>query len=178
MYTNFFLEFGLNADEVQKLNKMYFKDLYKERLQIFFGFVFLFYILYSLFDLNNNDDLITWIITNMAFVIVFFIFQYSLVNTTSKIIFQLVKKFLIFDRFIAEYKFNFTSSFIYVRSPLGEFAHNWSQIEKAILTKEFFFLYVKEKKEYIISISNKNQNRDLKGLIAFVEGNVIPVTKV
>lgn len=176
MYTNFFLEFGLNGDEVRKLNKMYFKDLYKERLRIFFGFVFSFYILYSFFDLNS--DLITWIIRNIAFVIVFLIFQYYLVNTTSKIIFRIVKNCVTSDRFISGYKFNFTNSVIYVRSPLGEFAHNWSQIEKAILTKEFFFLYVKEKKGYIISISNKDQNRDLEELIAFVEGNVIAVTKV
>ncbi|WP_370526659.1 YcxB family protein [Flavobacterium sp. MDT1-60] len=105
-------------------------------------------------------------------------FQYSFVNTTCKITFELIKKLLRFDRFLVKYKFNFTNSFIYVHSPLGEFVHKWTQIEKAILTKDFFFLYVKEKNGYIISISNKNENRNIKELITFVERNVIQVTKV
>lgn len=176
--SNFSLEFRLSKDEVQKLNKMYFKNLYKGRVRILFGFVLLFYIFYSFFDLNNDGDLITWIIQNLTFVIIFFMFQYSFVNTICKLTFELIKKLLKFDRFIIKYKFNFTNSFIHVHSPLGEFVHKWTQIEKAILTKDFFFLYVKEKNGYIISISNKNQNRNIKELIAFVERNVIQVTKV
>ncbi|MNY19007.1 hypothetical protein D3C86_1524200 [compost metagenome] len=176
--SNFSLEFRLSADEVRKLNKMYFKNLYKGRVQILFGFVLLFYIFSSFFDLSNGSDLITWIIRNLTFVIIFFMFQYSFVNTTSKLTFELIKKLLRFDGFLMKYKFNFTNSFIYVHSPLGGFVHKWTQIEKAILTKDFFFLYVKGKNRYIISISNKNQNRDIKELIAFVERNVIQVMKV
>ena len=37
--SNFSLEFRLSKDEVQKLNKMYFKNLYKGRVRILFGFV-------------------------------------------------------------------------------------------------------------------------------------------
>jgi len=62
---------------------------------------------------------------------------------------------------------------------LGEFAHKWTQIEKAILTKDFFFLYIKERNGYIISISNKDtETRNMKELIAFVENNVTQITKV
>ena len=61
----------------------------------------------------------------------------------------------------------------------GEIVHKWSQIEKAILTKDFFFLYIKDRNRYIISISNKDNNdRKMDELIAFVESNVTPVTKV
>lgn len=62
---------------------------------------------------------------------------------------------------------------------LGEIIHKWSQIEKAILTKDFFFLYIKDRNRYIISISNKDNNgRKMDELIAFVETNVTPITKV
>jgi len=176
--SNFSLEFRLSVDEVRMLNKMYFKNLYKERVRILFGFVLLFYFFYSFFDMINGGDLIIWIIRNMTFVIIFFMFQYSFVNTISKLTFELIKKLLKFDRFIIKYKFNFTNSFIYVHSPLGEYVHKWTQIEKAILTKDFFLLYVKEKNGYIISISNKKKDSDMEELIAFVESNVIQITKV
>jgi hypothetical protein len=176
--SNFSLEFGLNADEIQKLNKMYFKNLYKERIRFFCGFVLLYSVFYDFFDLNDDSEFIIWIIRNLVFVIIFLIFQYSFVNTICKLTFQLIKKLLAFERFTLKYKFNFTNSFIYVHSPLGEFAHKWSQIEKAILTKDFFFLYIKERNGYIISISNKNQKRNMKELLAYVESNVIQITKV
>ncbi|KRB59966.1 YcxB family protein [Flavobacterium sp. Root186] len=176
--SNFSLEFRLNADEVRKLNKMYFKNLYKERVRILFGFVLLFSIFYDFSEWNNGSDLIIWIIRNLTFVIIFLMLQCSFVNMICKLTFQLIKKLLRFDRLILKYKFNFTNSFIYVHSPLGEFVHKWTQIEKAILTKDFFYLYIKEKNGYIISISNKNQNRDIKKLIAFIESNVIQITKV
>ncbi|KAF2511406.1 YcxB family protein [Flavobacterium zhairuonense] len=84
-----------------------------------------------------------------------------------------------FDKFISKYKFNFTNSFINVHSPLGEITHKWSQIEKAILTKDFFFLYVKERNGYIISISNKyDQYRNMEKLIDFVERKVTHVVKL
>lgn len=176
--SSFSLEFGLNVDEVQKLNKMYFKNLYRERIQILFGFVLLISTFYDFFDLNSGSDLIMWIIRNLFFVIVFLMFQYSFVNTICKLIFQLIKKLLRFDIFMAKYKFNFTYSSIYVHSPLGEFAHKWTQIEKAILTKDFFFIYIKERNGYILSISNKKQNKNMDELIAFIESNVMKVIKV
>ncbi|MNX85699.1 hypothetical protein D3C86_1175490 [compost metagenome] len=176
--SNFSLEFGLNADEIQKLNKMYFKNLYEERIRFFCGVVLLFSVFYDFYDFNDDSDFIIWIIRNLIFVIVFLIFQYSFVNTICKITFQLIKKLLAYDRFVLKYKFNFTNSFIYVHSPLGEFAHKWTQIEKAILTKDFFFLYIKERNGYIISISNKNHKRNMSELIAYIESNVIQVMKV
>ena len=61
----------------------------------------------------------------------------------------------------------------------GAFAHKWSQIERAVLTKDFFFLYVKDDDHHIISISNKfNNGRNINELIAFVERNVIEITKM
>lgn len=175
---NFSLEFRLNVDEVQKLNKMYFENLYMDRVQVLFGFILLFAAFYDFFDLKDANDLLLLLIRNLAIVVIFFMFQYSFVNTTCKLIFQLIKKLSRFERFIVRYKFNFTDSLIYVHSPLGEFVHQWTHIEKAILTKDFFFLYVKEKNGYIISISNKKKNGNLMELLAFVERNVIPITKV
>jgi hypothetical protein len=62
---------------------------------------------------------------------------------------------------------------------LGGFSHKWCKIEKAILTKDFFFLYVKEKNGYIISISNKCNNKGkISELVAFIENNITKVTKV
>lgn len=173
--SNFSLEFRLNVDEIRKLNKMYFKNMYEKQVRILFGFVLFLSIFY---DLNDRGDLIIWLIRNLGFVIIFFMFQYSFVSTTCKLIFQIIKKLLRFERFIVRYKFNFTNSFIYVHSPFGDFVHKWTQIEKAILTKDFFFIYIKEKSGYIISISNKKQNRNMKELITFVERNVIQITKV
>lgn len=177
--SDFSLEFELNGTEIQKLNKMYFKNLYKEKVTIFSIVLLLFSIVYDCFSLDDGNDLVIWIIRNLVLIVFFLIFQYSFVNAVCKMIFQMIRKLLKFDSFIKKYKFNFTNSFIYVHSPLGKIAHKWSQIEKAILTKDFFFLYVKEKNGYIISISNKNKDgRDIKELIAFVESNVTQITKV
>jgi len=64
-------------------------------------------------------------------------------------------------------------------STSGAFAHKWSQIERAVLTKDFFFLYVKDEDHHIISISNKfNNGRNINELIAFVEHNVVEITKM
>ena len=176
--TNFSLEFELNKIEVRKLNKMYFKNLYKERVRIFSGILLLFSLLYGSFDLDNDADFIVWIIRNLLLIILFLMFQYSFVNTICKLIFRVIKKLLKSDTFIGRYKFNFTNSFIYVQSPLGGFAHKWTKIEKAILTKDFFFLYIKEKNGYIISISNKKEDRNMEKLLAFVETNVTHITKI
>lgn len=62
---------------------------------------------------------------------------------------------------------------------MGEIAHRWDQIEKAILTKDFLFLYIKDRNGYIITISNKDENgRNMDQLIAFVESNVTSIKKV
>jgi len=62
---------------------------------------------------------------------------------------------------------------------MGEVVHKWSQIEKAILTKDFFFLYVRGRNNYIISISSKyNNGRKIDELISFVEHNVTHINKI
>ncbi|KAF2329821.1 YcxB family protein [Flavobacterium daemonense] len=177
--TQFSLEFELNATEIRRLNKMYFKNLWEERIRIFASIFLIAAIFLNFFSLEKDGDYIIWIIKNLVLVIIFLLFQYSVVSTICGLIFQLIKKLQKFDLFIKKYKFNFTNSFIYVQSPVGEITHKWSQIEKAILTKDFFFLYVKERNGYIISISNKgDKRRNMNELIAFVEQKVTHITKV
>lgn len=130
-------------------------------------------------DLVNDNDLMEWIIRSLALIVFFLMIQYTVVNSVCKIIFRSVKKLRRAENFINKYKLNFTNSFIYVHSPLGGFKHKWNEIEKAILTKDFFFLYVKAQNNYIISISNKKTaGRNIEELIAFVENNVTHVKKV
>lgn len=94
-------------------------------------------------------------------------------------IFRLIKKVLKSENFANQYKLNFTSTSINICSPLGNFKHKWSKIEKAILTKDFLFLYVKDRNGYIISISNNCAGeRNMEELISFVENNVVHVLKV
>jgi hypothetical protein len=177
--SNFSLEFELTVSEIRKLNKMYFKNLYQERVMIISCIILLLLIFFDFFNLNDDNDLMEWIIRSLVLIAFFMMVQYSFVNTVCKILFRITKKLLEFDGFISKYKFNFTNSFIYVHSPLGEYAHKWSQIEKAILTKDFFFLYIKERNGYIISISNKcSDSRNMEKLIAFIENNVTQITKV
>jgi hypothetical protein len=177
--SNFSLEFELNISEIRKLNKMYFKHLYKERVTIVSSLILFLLILFDFFRVDDSTDMIQWIIRSLILIIFFLLIQYSFVNTICKLIFRLAKKLLKFDSFVSKYKFNFTNSFIHVHSPLGEFAHKWSEIEKAILTKDFFFLYVKKRNGYIITISNKgNDQRNIDELIAFIESHVTHVTKV
>jgi len=177
--SGFYMEFELNIGEIRKLNKMYFKNLYKDRVIVFSGLVLLFAVFFDFFDLNDDVDYIKWLVRNLVLIILFFLFQYSFVNTISKVVFQFTKKLLKHNSFSKKYKFNFTNSSICVHSPMGEIVHKWSQIEKAILTKDFFFLYIKDRNGYIISISNKENNgRKMNELIAFVESNVTTVTKV
>lgn len=176
--SNLSLIFELNPSEIRKLNKMYFKNVYKERVVILSFMMLLFLMFFDSFSLNDDNEFVQWAIKNVLLVLVFFLFQYSIVDTICKIIFQLTKKLLRFDKFVTKYKFNFTNSSIYVHSPLGEVVHKWNKIEKAILTKDFFFLYVKDRNGYIISISNKCNDRNMNELITFVENNVTPITKV
>lgn len=177
--SHFSLEFTLTTAEIRRLNKMYFKSLWEEKIRILWSMFFIAALLFNFFFLNQNTDLTLVIINNLILIILFFLFQYSFVKTISSLIFRLIKKLLKFDKFIAKYKFNFTKSLIYVHSPTGEITHKWSHIEKAILTKDFFFLYIKEKNGYIISVSNKyNSERNMEKLLAFIENNVIQITKV
>jgi hypothetical protein len=177
--SKFSLEFELNVAEVRKLNKMYFKRLYKERVTIVSVIVLAFLIFFDFFNLNSDEDFIKWELRTIAFIVLFLMFHYPIVNAICRIIFQLSKKIADYSTVFGKYKFNFTNSFIYVHSPLGAFAHKWSQIEKAVLTKDFFFLYVKDDDQHIISISNKfNKGRNINELIAFVESNVIEITKM
>jgi hypothetical protein len=174
--SNFSLEFELNTSEIQKLNKMYFKHLYKQRILVTSCIVIFFLIF---FDLGSGNDLMEGMIRSVVLIVFFLMVQYSFVNSVYKIICSLAKKLVKSETFINKYRLNCTNSFICVHSPLGAFTHNWTKIEKAILTKDFFFLYVKEKNNYIISISNRNANgRNMDELIAFVENNVTHVTKV
>lgn len=175
--SNFSLEFELNVSEIQKLNKMYFKHLYKERVLIVSSLIVLSLILFDFFR-TGDIDTTQWIIRSLMLIVFFLLIQYSLINAVCKLIFGLAKKLLRFDAFISKYKFNFTNSLIYLHSPLGEFTHKWNEIEKAILTKDFFFLYVKKRNGYIITISNKGNKRNIDELIAFIEKNVTHVVKI
>ncbi|SHM84264.1 YcxB family protein [Flavobacterium chilense] len=174
--SDFSLQFGLNVSEIQKLNKMYFENIYKDRI-LLASCAVLFFVIF--FDLRSEYDLIEWIIRSLALIIFFLMVQYSFVNSVCKIIFRLAKRFLKSERFVNKYRFHFTGSFICIHSPLGDFTHKWSKIEKAILTKDFLFLYFKERNGYIVSISNKGSNkRNMDELISFVENNVIHIIKV
>ncbi|KAF2327874.1 hypothetical protein [Flavobacterium ginsenosidimutans] len=177
--TNFLLEFELNISEIRKLNKMYFEHLFRDR----FIFISLFFLLVLIFFdfayINEDQDISAWLIRSLALIVFFVVIEYSFINTISKIGFQLTKKFLKSDRFHNRYKIRFTSLEIYVKSPLGELIHKWTSIEKAILTKNFLFLYVRGRNNYIISISNKDYDfRKMEELLAFVEKNVTHIIKV
>lgn len=176
---NFSLEFDLNTSEIRKLNKMYFKDIYQKKILFFLILLLLTVVTANLLFLSNDNDWGELLIGNLFLILFFLLFQYAFVDAICKLIFSLIKRLLKFEYFISKYKFNFTNSLVYIHSPLGEFAHKWSHIEKAILTKDFLFLYFKDKNGYIISISNKyNSNRKMEELIAFVEKNVTHITKI
>lgn len=177
--TNFLLEFELNISEIRKLNKMYFEHLFRER----FIFISLFFLLFLIFVdfayINEDQDFSAWLIRSLALIVFFVIIEYSFINTISKIGFQLTKRLLKSNRFNNRYKITFTSLEIYVKSPLGELTHKWASIEKVILTKNFLFLYVRGRNNYIISISNKDYDfRKMEELLVFVEKNVTRIIKV
>lgn len=174
--SNFSLQFELNVSEIQKLNKMYLKNIYKDRVLLTFCTV-LFFLIFC--ELRSGYDLIEWTIRSLVLIVLFMIVHYFLVNSICKIIFRYAKRVSKSDSFVHKYRFHFTDFFICIHSPLGDFTHKWSKIEKAILTKDFLFLYFKERNGYIISISNKCSNkRNMEELISFVESNVIHVIKV
>lgn len=177
--SNFSIEFELNVTEIQKLNKMYFKRLCKERVTIFFIIALSCCIFFDFTNLENDADFIKWQLRSLGLVVSFFVFHYAVVNTICNVIFKIIRKLVRCTNFVGKYKLNFTNSCIHVKAPIGAFAHKWNQIEKAILTKDFFFLYVKDADQHIISISNKGKiDKNRSDLIAFVEHNVTEITKV
>ena len=176
---NFFLEFKLDSNEIQKLNKMYFKDLYKKKVMLFLAVLLSVIVLFDFFNLRSDTDFIHWIVGSLVLVLLFLFFYYSIVDVICKMTFRLMKRLMQFDGFTEKYKFSFTNSFICIRSPMGVFTHDWSCIEKAIMTKDFLFLYIKDKNGYIISISNNyNNTRQMKELTSFVNKNVTQIVKI
>lgn len=173
---NFSLEFQLSIPEIRKLNKMYFRHLFKERI-VFCLFIIL--ILVILVDYALEIDFFEWVIQSCLLIVLFVIIQFSFVDVISKGIFKLTKTLMNEEKFKNRYKLTFTYSNIYIRSPLGELTHKWSKIEKAISTKNFLFLYVKERNGYIISISKKDYDcKKIEELLSFVEKNIIQVIKI
>ncbi|TCN54600.1 YcxB family protein [Flavobacterium circumlabens] len=177
--SKFSAEFELNINEIQKLNKMYFKRLYKGRVRVFFILILVAFLFFDFLNLESQEDFMKWQLQSLILIVSFFMFHYSFVNATCKFFFKFMRKLVGYSSLTGRYKLNFTSSYIYVNSPLGAFAHTWSQIDKAVLTKDFFFLYVKDKDQHIISISNKSGcHRNMTDLITFVERHVMHITKM
>lgn len=173
---NFSLEFQLNISEIRKLNKMYFRHLFKER--IVFGLLFI--LMLTIFvDFIIETDFFQWLIKSLVLIVLFVLIHFSCTDIISRMVFQLTKKLLQLDRFHNSYKLKFTYSDICITSPLGELTHKWTKIEKVISTKSFLFLYIKERNNYIISISKKNYNTlKMEELLGFVEKNIMNVTRV
>lgn len=177
--SKFSAEFELNITEIQKINKMYFKRLYKGRVTFFFVIITVSFLLYDFLNLESQEDFLKFQVRSLVLVVLFFMFHYSFVNVTCRLLFKLIRRLMGYSTLIGKYKLNFTSSDIHVNSPLGAFAHKWSQIDKAVLTKDFFFLYVRDKEQHIISISNKfNSNRNMTDLITFVDRHVTQIMKM
>lgn len=177
--TNFSLEFPLNLSEIRKLNKMYFEHLFRQRILFVSIALVLFFIFFDLFDINLEDDFFLWLIRSLAAIIFFVIIENFFVDVVSRFAFQMAKRLLKFKKLNSRYKFVFTGSKVCIRFPLGRLTHKWTTIEKAILTKNFLFLYIKEENNYIISISRKDFDyRKMEELLAFVEQNVMPILKV
>lgn len=158
---------------------MYFEHLFRERI-IFVSIVILvFFIFFDFPIINIEDDFFLWIIRSLAIIVFFVIVENSFVDAVSRITFQLAKKLLKFEKLNSKYKFIFTDSKVSIRLPLGKLTHKWTAIEKAILTKNFLFLYIKEENNYIISISRKDYNcRKMEELLTFVEQNVVHIIKI
>jgi len=177
--SDFSLEFQLHLSEIRKLNKMYFRHLFKMRIILLILFALVSLIAIDFWNTNLNQDFFSWIVRSLILIVAFVLMQSSIVDATSKIIFSITKKLLRFENFNNRYKFSFTNSLISVQSPLGHLTHEWSKIEKVISTKSFLFLYIKEKNGYIISISKKHCDcTKMEQLITFVENNITHVITV
>lgn len=172
----FSLEFQMNVSEVKKLNKMYFKHLFRERI-VFCLLAAL--LLMILIEYLIETDFFDWLIKSLFLIVFFVIIQFSFIDVISKTIFNWTKKMMKLDKFPDRYKLAFTYSDICVKSPLGELTHKWSNIEKVISTRDFLFFYIKERNNYIISISKKDSDsRKIEELLSFVEKNVVSIIKV
>ncbi|PAM91426.1 hypothetical protein B4N84_28380 [Flavobacterium sp. IR1] len=172
------LEFELNLTEIRKLNNMYFRRLCKEKVTFFLILILFYIIFFNFFTLKTEDDLIEWELQNLVLIILFITFYCFSVNAICNVILELISKLVLYTDFIGKYKLNFAASNIYVQAPLGTFTYKWCQIEKAVLTKDFFFLYIKDD-SHIISISNHTSDgRNMKELITFVESNRVNIIKV
>lgn len=177
--TNFSLEFPLNFSEIRKINKMYFEHLFKQHI-IFVSILILLLLIFSdLSNINLEDDFFLWLIRSLGIIIFFVIIENSFIDLVSGVTFQIARRLLRFKKLNRRYKFVFTNSKVCIRFPLGRLTHKWNTIEKAILTKNFLFLYIKEENNYIISISRKDYDcRKMEELLAFVEQNVTHIIKV
>ena len=107
---DFTLEFKLNSIEIRKLNKMYFKRIYKERFRFFSLILLFFLIFFDVFDWNDDNDFIRWFSRNLVLILFFLLFQSHIVNTLCRTFFKLIRKLMKFERFLRSYKFNFTNS--------------------------------------------------------------------
>lgn len=173
---NFSLEFQLNISEIRKLNKMYFEHLFKERL-IYVFFVVALIVLFL--DFINEADFFQWLISCLVTLVFLVVIQFFFLDAISRTIFCLTKWLIQYHKFYSRYKLTFTYSDVCVRSPLRDLKHKWTKIEKVISTKNFLFLYVKERNAYIISISKKDHNcQKIEELVSFVENHVMHVIKV
>lgn len=176
---SFLLEFQLNFCEIKRLNKMYVKHLFRDRLIFILVLSLVSLIFFDFSRIDLTTDLFSWLIRSLVLIVFFVIIEPSFVKTISKIFFQITERLMKFDKFHNNYKLTFTSSAISVKSPLGKLTHKWSKIEKVMLTKNFLFLYIKERNGYIISISKKDYDvRKMEALLNFVEKNVTHIIKV
>ncbi|MEN2488645.1 hypothetical protein AAYQ05_12670 [Flavobacterium sp. B11] len=177
--SNFSLEFQLHLSEIRKLNKMYFEHLFKDRIVFISILVLLFVIFFDFSHINLEADFFLWLIRSLAIIVFFVVIENSFIDAISKMAFQLAKRFVKFRKLNNRYKFIFTDSQLCIRFPLGQLTHKWTAIEKAILTKNFLFLYIKGQNNYIITISRKDYDcRKMEELLAFVENNVTHIIKV
>jgi hypothetical protein len=177
--TNFSLEFPLNLSEIRRLNKMYFKHSFKERIIFVSILILLFIIFFDLTHINLEEDFFLWLIRSLAIIVFFVIIGNWLIDFVSRMVFQLAERAVKFHTLSSRYRFIFTGSRVCVRFPLGSLTHKWTAIEKAILTKDFLFLYIKEHNNYIISISRKAYDcRKMEELLTFVENNVTRIIKI
>lgn len=177
--SNFLLEFQLNISEIKKLDKMYFVHLFRDRIMFVSFIVLASLIAVDFLNINLDIDYFSWLMRSLLLIVFFVIFHSSLIDTVSVLVFQLRKKLLKFDRFQCQYKFTFTDTIISIQSPLGVLTHKWSKIEKVITTKNFIFIYIKERNGYIISIKKKEYDlKKIQKLITFLEQNVTHIISV
>jgi len=177
--TNFSLEFPLRLSEIRKLNKMYFEHLFRERVVFVSILILLLLIFLDLSNIDFETDFLFWLIRSLVVIVFFVVIENSFADAISGIVFKLTKRLLKFKKLNSRYKFKFTSSKVCIQFPLGNLTHKWTTIEKVILTKNFLFLYIKGRNNYIITISRKDYDcRKIEELLVFVENNVTQIIKI